>query len=104
MTEPTQKPGDPNKGSQLPANPAGGPHPTQPIAGQTPGTKPVEPPKAGQLPADKDKDKNKADREKEEKEKVRAHIEEILKAYNGKESDIPTNHEYWQLVNRQRAR
>ena len=50
MTEPTQKPGDPNKGSQLPANQqeAHIRHYSLLLVRHR-GTKPVEPPKAGSV-------------------------------------------------------
>lgn len=32
-----------------------------------------------------------------------AKIQEILSQYGGQESNIPTNHEYWDLVNKYRG-
>ncbi len=37
------------------------------------------------------------------KEKVLKRIGEILKEYNGMESNIPYTHEYWELVNKYRG-
>lgn len=38
-----------------------------------------------------------------EKLEVLKRIQEILKEYDGKESDIPLNHNYWNLVNQYRG-
>jgi hypothetical protein len=87
-------------------------HPVQPIA--TPpvkpaplpvppvppaGTKPVDPNKPTQLPADKER----LDREKKEKEEGLKRIEALLKAAGGKEENIPKGHEYWDLVKKHKS-
>lgn len=49
------------------------------------------PPKPTQLPAEK------------EKAEILKKVGEILAEYDNKESNIPLNHEYWDLMNRYRS-
>jgi hypothetical protein len=57
--------------------------------------KPVDPNKPTQLPAPDPKDKVKVE--------LHGKLRDILKTYGGNESNIPINHEYWQLVNQYRG-
>jgi len=43
------------------------------------------------------------DDDKPQKAENLAKIQEILSQYGGQESNIPTNHEYWDLVNKYRG-